>query len=485
MSRRFAEGVLALLVTGVLFLPLARNAWLSNANDSTPGRAFDAFLPNLWHQLQIATFWRVDWPDWVLTSGLVFGAMLVILGLTLPWPRRRRGHMGPFTPDLLFLWVWLATPLLVGNVLLARNETIFGEDRYFLFLVPFVLWAAARGIVAVAAWAGHVKRGPNRCPQAQPAGKRRPQRGQSRWPTIVVAAVLGGVAVLWLAAALPRLWTPAMAREDWRATANYIAGYQAASPGLPGAAVAHIDYTRMPLERYLRQSAIRTDLAVFFPFGGALAPDDADEVVAPPLIGLERDGVATLWLTQSHLEGMDDARVVEGWLNARYPIVTEQYPAGIKLSGYAVASHFDQLPPLNAAAVYPDAELAPGLRLAACEILTPELAATDERMHPPSGWVHVRLWWEATGEITDDYIATVQAIGPEGVWGDRLYRENEALRKWPTRDWAAGAIVRDEIDVNLNPVMPPGSYPIVVGLRDSANNETGAKVECGRITIVR
>jgi len=113
-----------------------------------------------------------------------------------------------------------------------------------------------------------------------------------------------------------------------------------------------------------------------------------------------------------------------------------------------------------------DAELAPGLTLAACEILTPVVSAQDEAMHPPSGWVHVRLWWRADGEIDDDYIATVQMVGPEGVWGDRLYRENEALRRSPTTSWETGEVVRDEIDVNLNPVTPPGEYPIVVGVMD-------------------
>ena len=47
--------------------------------------------------------------------------------------------------DRLWLWAWLGAPLVVGNLLLARNDSIFAEDRYFLFLGPFVLWAVARG----------------------------------------------------------------------------------------------------------------------------------------------------------------------------------------------------------------------------------------------------------------------------------------------------------------------------------------------------
>ncbi|MEZ4716616.1 MAG: hypothetical protein R2851_11100 [Caldilineaceae bacterium] len=58
-----------------------------------------------------------------------------------------------------------------------------------------------------------------------------------------------------------------------------------------------------------------------------------DDVVPPPLQGLVDFGAETLWLTQSHLDGVDDQRVVEGWLNAHFPLVTEQFPAGVKLTG--------------------------------------------------------------------------------------------------------------------------------------------------------
>jgi hypothetical protein len=111
------------------------------------------------------------------------------------------------------------------------------------------------------------------------------------------------------------------------------------------------------------------------------------------------------------------------------------------------------------------------------------VAAADEMLHPPSGWVHVRLWWEAVAPLADNYVATAQMIGPEGVWGDRLHRPTEALRFWPTTTWQPGEIVRDELDVNLNPVTPPGDYPIVIGVMDGSGQPLGTTVECGRVTI--
>lgn len=299
-----------------------------------------------------------------------------------------------------------------------------------------------------------------------------------------LSRIAGLAALLLVAAALPRLWSPAMYRENWRAAATYILDYEQKSPGLPGAAVAHVDYTHQALEWYLRPAISFGDLPVFFPFGGQLTSGQMEEVIAPPLEGLVAFGAATLWLTQSHLAGVDDERLVEGWLNQHFPVSTEQYPAGVKLSGYMLRYRFQELPTLSAAAVYPDAELTPGLKLAACEILTPKLSPRDQQMHPPSGWVHLRLWWQAAKPISQDYVAAVQMIGPEGVWGERLWRENEALRRFPTSQWVAGEFVRDEVDVNLNPLTPNGEYPVVVGLIESDGEIVGGRVECGRVRIM-
>jgi len=457
--RRFLEGAVAVGVAGLIFLPLARNAWLVNEAEGDPGYAFQHFFVNLRHLLQVFTVWRVEWPPLALNGALLFFAGLALAGLFLPF--RRREETGFLTKtrfltdpqDRLLLLLWLGAPLLIANLLLAKSGSVFGEDRYLLFLAPFALWAIARGVVII---------------------------GQ-RWRGAGIA--IGAAVVILPLLALPRLWTPAMYRENWRAATEYVVNYEQRSQGLPAALIAHVDYTRLPVQWYARQVISEEALPVYFPFGGALTPEMVDAQVAPPLQGVADAGADTLWLTQSHLDGVDDGRVVEGWLNANFPLITEQYPAGVKLSGYALKYRYDALPSLDEVAAYPDAELAPGLVLAACEILTPEVAAQDEAMHPPSGWVHVRLWWRATGPVNDDYIATVQMVGPEGVWGDRLYRGNEALRRTPTSAWRPDDIVRDEIDVNLNPLTPAGDYPIIVGVMGSAGEPTGETTTCGQVTI--
>ena len=447
---RFVIGALALALTGALFLPLAYNAWVVNSSEGAPGQAFANVGSTLWHLLRVFTLWRVDWPPVLVTAAFLLFAVCTLTGLLSPcFPV----SLSPCPPARLYLLLWLGIPLLIGNVLLSRSDSVFAEDRYFIFLAPFLLWAVARGIVMV--------------------GARVP------W----VGLISGGLVIGLLVGALPRLWTPVMYRENWRAASDYIAAYHTASPGLPDTVVAHVDYTRLPLEWYLRQHFSFEELPIYFPYGGQLTSEQIDTVIAPPLEGIAQTGAATLWLSQSHLEGVDEQRLVEGWLNERFSLVTELYPSGIKLSGYALQSRFTTLPTLHAAAVYPAVELAPGLELAACEVLTPQVSAQDEQMHPPSGWAHVRLWWRATGPISDNYVATAEVVGPEGAWGVRLYRDNEALRRWPTSTWQVGEIVRDEVDINLNPVTPARDYPVVIGIMDSAGQPTGQQTTCGQVLI--
>ncbi|MCS6827231.1 MAG: glycosyltransferase family 39 protein, partial [Caldilinea sp.] len=264
-DRRLLEGLLALAVTGFLFLPLAHNAWLVNESEGAPGSMFMNFAGNLLRQVQVFTFWRAPWPEAPLTAALVLFGALALIGLGVPQRRNvvenTRLHL-----EQAWLLFWIGTPLLIGNLLLAVSDTVFAEDRYFLFLAPFFLWAIARGAVVI---------------------------GERRRPAAFGA---GAAAVILLAAALPTLWSPNTLREDWRAAAQYIAHYQQRSPGLPAAVFVHADYTNIALRWYLQQMVDEKTLPVFYPYTGVLNTNDPQSVVAPPVSGLTELGVETLWL---------------------------------------------------------------------------------------------------------------------------------------------------------------------------------------------
>ncbi|MEZ4830468.1 MAG: glycosyltransferase family 39 protein [Caldilineaceae bacterium] len=440
--RRFLEGVTALAIVTALFLPLARNAWLVNTDQSPPGELFGGFLRYLWRQLRTFTVWQVEWPDLAVTGILLLFALLAGWGIMRPASDRRRAD------TRLLLTVWIALPLLVAGVMQATNANVLKEDRYFLFVGPFVLWAAAQGIVSLA----------------------------DHWPRLGWSAAT--VTALALVLALPPLWTPRLSRENWRAAADVIADYQDAGPDLPAAGVIHADYLYRALDWYLHRRYSFDDLPVYQIFNGPIAPADM-EIIGPRLAGIEGTGAQTLWLVQSHLEGIDDDRHLQGWLDARYPVITAQHPTGIQVTGYALRTEYDALPELSDAAVTPNTELADGLTLAACEITTPVVAAQDEALHPPSGWVHVRMWWQPTQPLPQNYVSRAQVIGEQGAWGDELPRPNAPLNVHPTTTWTPGHYYRDEADINLNPSTPPGRYPVYISVQDADGVTSRERILCG------
>lgn len=458
--RYFLEACAALAFVTAFFLPLARNAWAVNVAESMQGSFFDGFLPNLWRQLRIDTVWYSGWPPRFLTPAILFFAILVLAGLSLPGDSQRSapcrpplsGHSsvaGNRPGGRAVLWLWIGGPLLVGNFLLSTNAAIFREDRYFLFLAPFVLWAAARGVAALA----------------------------RRWSS--AGWLSGAAAVTLLAAALPVLWTPVLFRENWRAAADYITEYQQRSSSSVTATVIHPYYLLPALEWYLRKETTSAELPIHGNFGGALTPAQAETLIEAHLHEVVTTvGADTLWLVQSHLAGVDDQRLVQGWLDANFALVTEQYPTGIDVRGYAIRHRYPGLPALNSTAVYPGAQISPGIELAACEITTPVVAARDAIFHPPSGWVHLRLWLRANEVVEEgpEIFALVQSDDGQ-VWGRSLERAGDVLADYPPTMWQVGEFVRVELDVNLNPAALPGMYTV----KAEAAGESG--IPCGRVQL--
>ena len=398
-------------------------------------------MPNLWRQLHIFTVWYSGWPSSVRTAAILFFALLVLAGLVLPGDRRRDTRP--------LLWLWIGAPLLIGSALLATNAAIFREDRYFLFLAPFVLWAAARGVSALGRW--------------QPS-----------------AGALSGLAALaLLAASLPVLWSPPLFRENWRAAADYISAYQQHSPHTLNAALVHPYFLFPALDWYLRQQPETAEMPVYGNFKAPLNSEQDDTIIADHLQELAAaSGADTLWLVQSHLAGVDDQRLVQSWLDGRFPLVTVQYPAGVEMRGYAVRYRYKTLPALSETAVLPQVQLFPGVELAACEIITPVVAARDDLYHPPSGWVHLRLWLRTFEEVSEapPLYALVQSDDGQ-IWGRSLEHAGDVLSVFPPTMWQPNEFVRVELDVNLNPAASPGAYNVKV----EAEGEPGAP--CGSVQL--
>jgi len=390
----------------------------------------------LWRMLQTYALGWPQWPDRIVTALTAGAGMLAVMGLVVP-PKWQNANGSPQSAIRnsqsggFFLALWLALPLLLGGLLLARDRTVFAETRYFIFLVPALCLAWVRGL----AWLW----------------------SRQRATGLILSALVFGVTL----AALPADWSPQNRREAWREAAAFVQSHA----GPNDAIVIQADYVHSAFEHYFDGPQ-----PIFYPFTDRLS-DPAQ--VEGPLDGLA--AFNTIWLVQSHHQEFDPGNLVAGWFGARYPLVTEVFPAGIAVRAFA--QHYRQPAPAADQGVLLAADQ---LRLLRCDYAPRELPAREDVFHPPSNWVHVTTSWRiGDKQATSDLFPKARLIDAGGqVWGESLNRPNDALHVWPTSRWLPGEIVRVDHDVNLNPVTPAGTYRLVIDLP-----QTSEQVVCGDVRI--
>jgi mannosyltransferase len=441
------QAVLAWGASLLCFSPWLWRAWRLSASTPSwrPALSLGAMVVGC---LEAFTVRRVPLSGVWLSVLLSALAVIAAAGLLLPRLRRqgtgRWRWKGMGLRSNAFLTLWLALPLVAAYVLSFRQQ-IFTVYYLIVIVAPLLLGLAA-GLDRFVSWHG----------------------------------AMGGIALLFvvgtLACGLCSNWNPDYRKEEWRAAARYVEEH--ARPG--DAVLCHADYVRIPFQYYFRGGQ-----PVFAPFGGPVGGTDE---VAGALEGL--GNFETVWLVQSHTEWVDTNRAVEGWLSRSFPLVTEQFPPGVEIKGYA-ASYRRGSAPSSAGLV--DAVYDDSLRLVAYELDDDVYRATDGTYHPPSGWIHVTLYWEPLTQLSEDYLATVRLTDDaHQVWGGSLERATGAMRFYPPSSWQPGEIVRDDYDVNLNPRTPGGEYTLEVSLLSTSGEEIpavypggeGAAVPLGRVSIL-
>jgi hypothetical protein len=131
-------------------------------------------------------------------------------------------------------------------------------------------------------------------------------------------------------------------------------------------------------------------------------------------------------------------------------------------------------------------EIAPGLVLAGCRLGEEAVTAREDVYHPPSGWMHVTLYWRRTGDLPAGVRPRVRLVDGLGqVWGAGLEREQSAWAMYPPAGWPPGRLVRDEHDVNLNPTTSPGAYRLQVAVVGADGQPPGPEVTCGTAEVAR
>lgn len=426
--RRFG---LALLAVTLLFAPLAWANWRASS-EAGPGDPLADLGGRLWWLLNDFTAYKAQLSPTIVA---LLGALALAAFLPLRHPLRHADEGR--REGAVCLALCLFVPVAVADLLLLRSRLMFYGSRYFIVVIPFLALAMAAGVERM--------------------GRLHPAAGAS-----ALLLALGA-----LAFSLPANWRPESRKEEWRATVDYLAIH--ARPGQ--AILVHPDFVRLPYQYYERGPG-----RVYALFSGPLS-DEAQVEQTLEKIAKRHQAV---WLVQSHTETPDPQRVVERWLAARYPLITEQYPPGVTIKGYATGYRLSRLPE-EARPV--GARLA-GVRLAGYELYAGQFRATDDLYHPPSGWIHLTLYWQSGDERPkEDYTAFVHLVDGGGqVWGAQLDRLTGAMRFYPPSRWQAGEVIRDDYDVNLNPATPPGTYRLVVGLTDDV---ALVPVVLGEVQIVR
>jgi mannosyltransferase len=420
------RGVLAWALSLLSFAPWLWRAWELSATTPSwrPALGLSSMLVEC---LEAFTMRSVPLQGAIRVTALVALGILFLAGLLLPRVpqgglRRWKWSRGEWRPNVL-LALTILLPLMSAYVLSFRQQ-IFTVYYLIVIVAPFLLTLAS----AV-------------------------DRAASSRRAVGLVSLL--VVVGLCSYGLCHNWSLDSRKEEWRAAARYVAEHERQGDAI----LCHIDYTRLPFGYYYRG-----DAPVFAPFGGPVG-DTAQ--VSSTLEGLA--DYTTVWLVQSHAEWADPSRAVEAWLAGRFPEVTAQYPPGVEVKGFAARYRMEELPPtaIRISALYDDT-----IRLVGYELDGGVFSATDDTYHPPSGWIHVTLYWEAVQPPGGDFAAVVRLVDDaHQVWGGSLDRPAGTMRFHPTSSWQVGEILRDDYDVNLNPKTPDGTYSLEVSLLTSSGQE--------------
>lgn len=406
-----AAGLGAFMLAGLLYLPYALSVWALYQSGRPLGAeiseaSFDNPASALASIISTLLAHRLPVKPGV---ALLLMIALVVGSLALWWYRRKR-----ILPLLALAWI-----LLLGMSGLAWVAGMY-KARYLTPLAPLLL-ALLAGMIAVF----------------------KPSRRFSSLAAIL-ALIVVGAGVTGLAIDLSRDF-----RDDWVAAATFIEQHER-----PGDTIIVIpDWGQEAFNYHYGGTASVTGV-----FPRVSADIDLDMTLKPLIAGQDR-----VWLVRYQPEVADSEGRAESWFREQAPTITEVFPSGMHLKYYDFQAQMDALPE---DVRHLDAQFDDALRLHAVYLPVTQGSAADVRLHPPSTWVQVVLYWEALHtrlEVTPR-VRLTDSWGQ--TYGAALERDNDLIHRVPIRQWQPGNIWQVAYDLNLNPVTPTGIYNIEVMVID-------------------
>jgi hypothetical protein len=233
--------------------------------------------------------------------------------------------------------------------------------------------------------------------------------------------------------------------DDWTAATAFIEAH--AQPG--DRVIVIPDWGQEAFRYHFRGQA---DVIGLLP--GVSEALDLDSILGPEVAGYER-----VWYVSYQPEVSDPAELADSWFRARAVTVTEVFPSGMAVKLYDFAPEETALPDMARPL---DTRFGDTAALHGVYLPVSRGSAQDNRLHPPSNWVQVILYWE-TLQRGADFVPRARLTDSFGqVYGGALERDNDLLRRMPVSTWQAGVLYRTAYDLNINPDTPPGVYNIEV-----------------------
>jgi len=405
--RRSIPAIISFVAVCLAFLPFALNVW-NNSAVSPIGNRYAPTLDQILHNATLV-LWTNYAPlsmtqQWLVV--LLIGAMFLI-GILFS----RGSILGRLTAASYYL-----VPLIIIVVLSQRSPLFF--PKMLVFMSPALMIGVGAGIAMLGRW-------------------RRP-----------LGIVIGAALIALQLYGVGYIWRLGLQKEDWRNAARYIQTHQSANDLV----IVHVTHYRLPFIYYFGDKQ-----NVIAPFGSRLSSQDEIESQLKDISKYD-----SVWLVQTGEEVADPNRVLQNWLATRYPLATEQFPFSISVRRFTTQPILKVVPP---AAKKLDSSFGDLIRLLGYEVDSTKLKTTDEWFHPPSNWIHVTLYWSVTEKPKDEFVLQVTVDDEDGkVWGGKLDRAGSLRSFYPMRSWQPNQIMREEVDLNLNPETPKGEYKIVVRL---------------------
>lgn len=419
--RKLRSYLVTMLLVALPYLPVVRFALrlLPNFTLQDISKGFVP-LPNMLREMGSEYTLRVSMLQVEHPQRLLWPlALLLLLGLLEAW--RRGWRQGVWVTGLLIVPTLIFYPI---SLRISVFSPKYLSASFILFIITLalalealrafwkpLLWLGLAGIIAVAGWAN-----------------------------------------------VRILTQPEFQRTDWRAAAQFLEAHVEPDDAI----VVFANYIHRALGIYYN------GIVPIYRFGAD--PYNPEKYYQEDL---QRDkDHHTLWLVLHQDQAMaphNRLREVAGLL---YPQITEAYPNNGQMAilGYSMRWRHNILPqnvvPLAA-------RFENGMALVGYHVDKTALPPTDNLMHPPSNWIHVVTYWQVWDSAPQlDFTPFVRMVDAQGgVWGGELQRPPTVFHFDPPEHWAPGTIVEVHYDVNLNPVTPPGSYQLVVGLERDEGKE--------------